>query len=275
MAVPTVTDPTHHSVALLAQEWSVLSDLLHQLSTPQWSLPALPGWSVHDVVAHLVGTERMLAGDPVPEIDQAATPGAHIHNDIGWTNEAWVLALRGTEPAPMVAAFDAITSRRLSALRAMGPADFDAPSWTPVGQATYGRFMEVRVFDTWMHEQDIRAAVGRPGHEDGPVAEQALQEVVTALGYIVGKRVGAPAGTSVTIDLDGPLQRALNVEVTDRARVVATFDGPPTTSVRLSSTLFLRLAGGRVDPKAVMDQVTLHGDVELGRRVASHLAYTI
>ena len=37
--------------------------------------------------------------------------------------------------------------------------------------------MRIRVFDCWLHEQDIRDAVGRPGGEDGPAASVALDEI--------------------------------------------------------------------------------------------------
>ncbi len=262
-------------IALLRATWSSTAALLAQLSDDEWSRPALPGWDVHDVVAHLVGTERMLTGATSPPDLPADQASGHLHNDIGRVNERWVVALRERTHAELMADFEDVTTERLAALEAMDADGFDAPSWTPVGQATYGRFMEVRVFDCWMHEQDVRAAVGRPGDEDGPVAEQSLAEVVGSLGYVVGKRVGVPDGSSVTIHLTGPIHRDLHVLVDGRARVVESLDGPATASVSLSSTLFTRLAGGRVDPEVELARVELGGDPDLARRLATHLAFTI
>jgi uncharacterized protein (TIGR03083 family) len=153
--------------------------------------------------------------------------------------------------------------------------DFDAPSWTPAGHGTYARFMQIRVFDCWMHEQDIRVALDRPGHETGPAAEESLAEIIRALGYIVGKRGRAPDGSSITITLTGPIHRVLHVVVDGRARVVDSLDGPPTAGVALSSSLFLRLAGGRLDPHAALDCIELTGDQELATRIATNLAFTI
>lgn len=262
-------------VGLLATAWSSMAELLASLSDEEWERPALPGWDVHDVVAHLVGTERMLSGEQAPEPPAADRAGEHVRNDIARVNEGWVVALRARSHAELLADFVEVTARRLAALAAMGADEFDAPSWTPVGQATYGRFMEIRVFDCWMHEHDVRAAVGRPGDEDGPVAEQSLAEVVGSLGYVVGKRVGAPDGSSVTIHLTGPIHRDVHVLVDGRARVVDSLDGPATASVSLPSTLFLRLAGGRVDPEAELANVELGGDPELAHRLATRLAFTI
>ena len=262
-------------VELLRSEWSSIDGLLSGLSDEQWSRPALPGWDVHDVVAHLVGTERMLSGTGLPDVPPEATAVAHVRNEIGRRNEEWVVDLRRRSHAELLADFRAVTASRLQALEAMRDGDFDAPSWTPVGDATYGRFMEVRVFDCWMHEQDVRSAAGVPGHEEGPVAEQALDEVVGALGYIVGKRVGAPDGSSVTIRLTGPIERVLHVRVDGRAKVVPDLDGPPSAGIALSSSLFLRLAGGRVDPESVLERVERSGEPGLARQLATSLAYTI
>jgi hypothetical protein len=157
----------------------------------------------------------------------------------------------------------------------MDDAAFEAPSWTPAGDATYGRFMQIRLFDTWMHEQDIRAALDRPGHEGGACAEGAQDEIEAGLGFIIGKRAGAPDGSSVTIELTGPVRRTTHVVVAGRARVAAQLDGPATTTLRLGSTLFARLTGGRVEPADHLADVVVEGDAELGRQVATRLAFTI
>ncbi len=88
-------------------------------------------------------------------------------------------------------------------LIAMSSEDFDAPTQTPVGQARYRRLMEIRVFDCWMHEQDIRQAITRPGHEDGPCVEVSIDKIVRALGFVVGKQASVPDGSTVTVDLVG------------------------------------------------------------------------
>jgi uncharacterized protein (TIGR03083 family) len=233
----------------------------------------LPGWDVHDVLAHIIGTERSLAGDALPDVP--ADLGPHVRNDIGKVNEAWICALRSRPHADLLADFRAVTAGRLASLRAMPAAEFNAPSWTPAGNATYARFMQIRIFDCWMHEQDIRAAVRQPGNEGGAAAERSLDEVVLALGYIVGKRGRAPDGSSVLIRLCGPVVRELAVVVDGRARVVDALDREPTATLALSSSLFMRLAGGREDAEAALARIELGGDQALARQVATSLAYTV
>ena len=76
----------------------------------------------------------------------------------------------------------------------MSDDEWNAESFTPAGKDTFGRFMQIRVFDCWLHEQDIRDAVGQPGHESGLAVEVVLDEMATALGFVVGKKAGATAG---------------------------------------------------------------------------------
>jgi uncharacterized protein (TIGR03083 family) len=267
-----VTEPI---VPVLIAQWAVLDELLTALDDADWETETgLPGWRVRDVVAHVIGTEAQLCGDAAPEptVDVRALP--YVHNDLAAANELWVQALRPDSPVAVLARFRDVTRRRAKDLEAMTEADFDAPSWTPAGQGTYRRLLEFRVFDCWCHDQDIRDAVGRPGHETGPSAERAIDQIVGALGYLVGKRAGVPAGSAITVELTGPVRRTLHVVVDGRARLVGELDRPATTTVSLSSGLFVRLAGGRVDPAGHLPEIGIAGDAELGRRLVENLNFT-
>ncbi|MPZ85597.1 MAG: maleylpyruvate isomerase family mycothiol-dependent enzyme [Actinophytocola sp.] len=263
-------------VPVLVAEWASIDELLGSLGDAQWTTPtALPGWSVQDNVSHIIGTECALTGETPPPCAADVRGFSHVRNDIGAANEHWVQGLRGESPTTVLERFRAITAVRRKVLEAMSQKDFDAPSWTPAGQGTYGRFIRIRLFDCWMHEQDIRDAVGMPGNDGGRCAEGALSEVVSALGYIVGKRAGAPNGATVTIELTGPVRLAWHIAVDGRAKVVDELPGPATATVRLSSNLLTRLAGGRVPVESRIEEIGFGGDTDLGRRVAFALPFTI
>ncbi len=245
-AVPTFVDRTG-AVALLRNEFGALGTLCTPLTAAQWDTPTcLPGWSVRDVLSHVIGTESMLLGEPVPTVDISHI--ADLANPIAEANELWVEALRGLSGEEMLARFADVTGRRASALEAMTQADFDAPSWTPAGRdETYGRFMRIRHFDCYLHEHDIRYALGIAPREDVDDLASALDEVSTGLGYIVGRRARLPDGSRVCIELTGPLPRNFLVEVDGRAELVRELHGPPTVGLELPATAFLRLTGGRRD----------------------------
>jgi len=264
----------------LGEVWSSLADLGAQLSDADWSAPTpCPGWAVSAQYAHIIGTESSLLGRSTPSDVDAGSPD-HVRNPMGEFNEIWVVAL-GRLPRPAVLEqFNEVTAARRHALSGMTEDDFAGPSWTPVGQADYRRFMQIRVFDCWAHEQDVRDAVGRPGHESGPAVEQSVDEIVRALGYLVGKKAAAPAGSSVRLEVVGPVTRRVDVAVIDgRARVITGLDRAPTSTIALSSAALTRLACGRILPQRVLDGgelggVELSGDKVLGARVVETLPFT-
>ena len=157
----------------------------------------------------------------------------------------------------------------------MDQAAFEAESFTPAGPDTYGRFMRIRVMDMWIHEQDIREAVGRPGHHERRGAPSAaLDEMTGALGFVVGKRAGAPAGQHGALRADRPgWHGRVDVEVGDRARVVDAIDGAAHRDAhRAGADHFMRLCGGRgADPAAV----EVSGDGDLGAAVVANLGFMI
>jgi len=102
---------------------------------------------------------------------------------------------------------------------------------------------------------------------------------VSAMGFIIGKKVGAQPGSRIAVDLTGPTEHTILVEVPEgagsRAAVVEELSAPPTVTLRMPAGVFARLAGGRVEPATVRQQVELEGDTELGGRILDNLAYTI
>ena len=260
------------TVAAVEAAFDGFVELVEGLGPDEWGLPTdCPGWSVQDQVSHVIGTEAMLLGRPTPEV---ALPDdlPHVRNDIGRFNEQWAVHYRGRPPAEVLADLKAVIAARRAALAGMDQAAFDEGSFTPAGPDTYGRFMRIRVMDIWFHDQDIRHAVGRPGHLIGPAPTAALDEITHNLGYVVGKRAAVPAGNSVRFELTGPLARRVDVEVADRARVVAHIDGEPTTTLTVAGDHFLRLVGGR---GANPDHVNVGGDAKLGASVVDNLGFLI
>jgi len=263
-------------VLALAETWESILSLGAGLRDDEWALPTdCPGWSVKDHLSHMIGTESIITGRPTPAADLDQFD--YLRNAIGRTNEAWIEERRPRPPAEVLEEFRSITALRLEVLRAMDQAGLDEPSPTPAGPDTFGRFMQIRVMDCWVHEQDMREATGRPGHQTGPAVAVSLDEVVTALGFVVGKQAGTPDGASVRFDLTGGSGRTVDVVVEGRARVAEEPIAQPTVTITVPVVLFTRLVGGRTSPTAHLadGSVTVGGDADLGRRVVEKLPYMI
>ncbi len=263
-------------VALLAEEWSAVAELCSGLQETEFMLPScLPGWTVKDQLSHIAGIELMLSGVRAPEVD--VTHLTHLKNDVARMGEVWVEDMRSLSGDEVLQILLDVTTKRLAALQAMTQEQFDAPSWTPVSaDETYGRFMRIRHYDTFMHEHDIRQALGLPDRADPAAMSSALLEIEPSLGYIVGRKAALPEGSRIRIDLTGAVERTYLVEVTDRARVVDNLSAPASVEVSMPVMLFFRLTGGRCEPsEAIQQQVLLAGDKELALQLASNLTFTL
>ena len=273
----TVLDKDDVLTGLFAS-WEAIEELLSALTDEQWQTPtALPGWTVHDVVSHIVGTEMMLAGSQPP---QTASPKPdHVNNEIGAVNERWVEELRAQSPEAMVAKFREVTAQRKAMLLAMTPEQWNTVTVTPAGPDSYGRFMRVRVFDCWFHEHDIRDVVGKPASDrelTGPDSRLALDEMASSMGFVVGKKGQAPEGSRVLLALTGPLSREIKVAVDGRAAVVEDFGGSePTIVVTVDGRQFARMCGGRPTIPDAPQTIEYEGDIEAGNRIVKNLTFVI
>jgi uncharacterized protein (TIGR03083 family) len=250
------------------QCFDAIEDLCARMDSAQWQTQSLcPDWRARDVVTHLGMMERVMTGwlpgsvEDVPPFDR-----------VGPYNEQ----VNGLDDKSVARRVSEIFASRRADLAELKDADLDRPSWTPVGAKTYGRFLEIRVFDFWVHERDITTPLGWPTDDTGPRAEIALAEVEGSLGYIVGKKVGLPDGKSIVFHLTGPIERDLCVVVDGRARQVDHIDKPDVV-LTTDSVTFVQLACGRIEPQAEIDagKVSWTGDHELGDRAARNLRFTM
>lgn len=252
-------------VAAFAECFGAMSALGRTLTEDQWDAPSLcPGWTCKDALIHVTAAERAFAEwTPSPEPPMAAIT-AHARE------------LRRQRGGQVIDAFDRVTAQRLEQLRALSEADLDTVCWSPAGQGPYRRYMEIRVFDHWAHEHDIRIPLGLPARVDGLGARISVNEAHIAFGYLVGKRAALPEGTSATVHVTGPAGRDLHAVVEGRAKVVDHLDHP-TCSITTDLLTFELLCCGRIDPDGPLadGRVTLDGDLDLAERLARNLAFTI
>ncbi|MFW0787466.1 maleylpyruvate isomerase family mycothiol-dependent enzyme [Gordonia sp. CPCC 206044] len=268
--------PVRPVVAALSAQWAALDALATSLTDEQWAAPSiLPGWSIADVIAHIIGTESTLAGrDVAAQRDVGALE--HVRNPIGELNERWLDHYRGASRAEVMAAYREIVATRTDALSRITQDEFDADAMTPAGADSYGRFMRIRIFDCWMHELDIRDSTDGSLPTDPEPAEWALAEIAASLPFVVGKRARTPQGTTVVFQIGGPAPRTTRIVVGDRAAEVDELpggDAAADVTLVLDGVDLARLAGGRrtADP----ERVGIAGDLAIGSAIVANLDYVI
>jgi uncharacterized protein (TIGR03083 family) len=261
----------------LDETWTSIDRLLRPLPASSFeAMTPCPGWSVKDVLSHLVGFEMMLRGAPVPEF-QGEWPD-HVHNPVGEFNEAFVQARRGEPGIAVLDEFRAQCSLSLAALRALDDEGWEKVGWSPEGERPYHRFQETRVVDSWIHLQDIRDALLAPEDDHGPGEEIVVNRFEAALPYIVGKKMKAGDGTVVQVNLSGRLARTAFITVVDgRALPSATSALAPTLEVTTPVALFWRRAAGRISAGAFLSAsaTDVRGERALATSFADALAIMI
>ena len=254
--------------ASLGQCYDAIESLAGRMDATQWHAQSLcPDWDMRGVIAHLGMMERVMTGwlprsaDDPPPLDRIGP----YNDEMATLNDAAFAGRIG----------EIFASRRAD-LAGLTETDLARQSWTPIGPRSYGGFLEIRIFDFWVHERDISTPLGWASDNTGPCAEIALSQVEGSIGYIVGKKIGLPDGTSIVFHLTGPVRRDLPVMVDGRARAVDHVENPDVELTTDTAT-FIQLAAGRIDPQRQIDAglVTWTGNAQLGDRAARNLRFTI
>jgi len=254
------------SVENLAELWESLDVLLSSLDADEWqAVTGCPGWTVQDNVSHLVDYESRALGNPRPE--HAPPELSHVKNEMGRANEVGVDFRRGRSAADGLAEFRQVTAERLAQLRALSDADLAIEITTPAGPGTVASMLTLRVMDTWSHEQDIRRAVSRPGHLEGPAVDEAIGYFCGLLPYVVAKRAAAPEGTSAVFRIGDRAPVAVVVSG-GRGRLADSVPATSTVELAMPVGTFDALICGRSDAPG---DHRIDGDTDLGQRIIRNL----
>ncbi|MSW41379.1 MAG: maleylpyruvate isomerase family mycothiol-dependent enzyme [Actinobacteria bacterium] len=261
-------------------------DFVATLDDSQWNtMSPCPGWTVGDLAAHVVGIEREVAGDNlvVPEPEWASL--THVRDD-GFSRytEPPVDQRRGLPREVVIAELADVIDRRVAQLNG-GDMAADSVATGPMGtERPLDLMLRMRCFDIWVHEQDARLVLDLPGHLGTAGGHSAAHTLMSALPFVLAKKVAAAPGTSLQLVVSGPVAFDRTVQVGDdgKARFVTTLAGEPGApdgpTVRLTTDwlTFMLVACGRVDSRSprVVDSVTIEGDVDLATRYLGNASIT-
>ena len=251
------------SVAELIDAWEqtlvASAELVSDLSETEWRLATCcPGWDVHDHVAHLGGLESELAGRPLS--GHVAPDLSHLHNPFAVHMEAAVDERRAWSHERVLQELRDVTAERAAQLRGAGLA-LDTMVTGPMGRQSKAQgFLGIRAFDAWTHEQDIRAALDRPGNLDSPAARIACERLIGSLAHMA-RSAGLTDQQIVAVEVTGPVTMS-----------GVSGEGEPVATLRMDTHAFTRLGCGRVGPGDAAVQVV--GDADVARAFLGAMAIT-
>ena len=257
--------------------WQAINECCASLTAQEWKLPTdCPGWSVQDQLSHLTGSESRILGRPAP--DHTAQDLSHVKNESGERNEVVVDWRRDRSGTEVLEEFREVTAERLKLLRSMSEDDFAAKTQTPIGPGTVHLLVEIRIFDAWIHLQDMRRALRRPGDMEGPVAEHAVGRCAMAMPFVVGRKAQAPDGATVVFEITGGAGRVLAIGVNEkRANVLNVAPSYPTVRLTMDVETFTCLGCGRWETKQTLEagKVQIDGDQRLGESIVEQMNFMI
>lgn len=264
------------SIDAWTQSIEAISELVSPLTEGEWNRPTeCPGWSVRDVVSHVIGLECEALGDPRP-IHTLPRDLYHVTDETSRYMEVQVDVRRHHTGPEMTSELEYTIIRRCRQLRNdKRPASHRVPS--PVfGEMPLETFLRLRTFDVWVHEQDIRRALRKPGNLDSAAAHISRDMMLAGLPKVVAKKAAVPPRSAVVFDINGPLEFLRTVRV-DEEGVGSVSSSPslgPVVTFTTDWETYSRLACGRVKPRRVADRLKIEGDQETADRILANFSIT-
>jgi uncharacterized protein (TIGR03083 family) len=198
-------------LTLFPPERASLLDLLSGLSADDWAAPtACPGWSVKDIALHLLaddlgrlsrGRDGFAGAAFVPE--RRGGYEAELLAFINRMNEMWVAAARRLSPRLLVDLLRFSGGETQRYFESLDPDATGEPvSWAGPDPAPVWLDLAREYTERWLHHQQVRDALGRPGLKEPRFFAPVLDTFVRALPHTF-RDVLAPEGTQVSLSVTG------------------------------------------------------------------------
>lgn len=266
-------------VDLLPGLHTELMTLLRGLAAGDWGRPtACALWSVKDIVAHLLDTQVRRLSFGRDGLTLAPDPPISSYRDlVGYLNRLnaeWTAATRRLSPRVLIELLD-FTSGPVHAffrsLDPLAPAAFGV-AWA--GEETSANWFDIgrEYTERWLHQQQIREAVGAKGLLERRWLHPTLDIFIRALPFTY-QGVDAPRGRSVRIAIEGEAGGVWTlVREAEGWSIFSGSEANPAATVTLDQGVAWRLFSKGLDRESALRSVRIAGDPRLGQPVLGTLA---
>jgi uncharacterized protein (TIGR03083 family) len=258
-------------LALLPEVQEHLLRLLTGLTEDEWGRSTVcSGWSVKVVALHLLGVNLGNLSDRRDQFDDPwwSTASGDTIADLNTWNETWVVAARRISPRLLceLLAFTGDTVSRYYAsvdLTATG----NSVWWAGSGPSPVWLDVAREYTERWVHQQQIRDAVGKPGLKEprylGPVLAAFVHALPRALHAI-----SAPEGTLVRLVVAGEAVGTwVAVRGRDRWMLGEDVGGEADATVTVQQDIARRLWTKGIGVDDAQKLIDAEGNSELAERV--------
>ncbi|GAA3687886.1 maleylpyruvate isomerase family mycothiol-dependent enzyme [Nonomuraea antimicrobica] len=261
---------------LFPVERRALLALLRDLSPQDWAKPTVcPGWDVHDVVGHVLNDYlRRISGGRDGHAGARFAEGETLPGYLTRVNGEFVQATRQISPELLIELLEHL-GHRLDALWASreleAPADLNvswaatdvaSPAWLDIGRE-YTEF--------WVHQQQVRDAVARPGATEPALLAPVLDLFARALPQSL-RGHDRPEGTVAELEVLGAAGGRWSAARQEGRWHMAAPGPEPEARVTMDQDTFWRLATRGITVEQARDRSRTSGDPELTAAMTALLA---
>ncbi|ATL67328.1 maleylpyruvate isomerase family mycothiol-dependent enzyme [Nocardia terpenica] len=261
---------------LFPLERQALLELLRSLDSADWARGTVcPGWDVRDVAAHILNDYlRRISGSRDRHGGAVFDDGETLPVYLARVNGEFVRAMGQCSPRLLVdllAHLGPQLDTVWAATDLTGAAHLDV-SWAGPGASPAWLDIARDYTEFWVHQQQIRDAVSRPGADEVVLMRPVLVAFLHALPVALHDRI-RPRGTEVRVEITGSaggcwtaVSDGANWDLTDAAAT------EPAATVRTDPDTFWRLATRGITIEDARRRCELHGDPELIESMTTLLA---
>ncbi|QUH01786.1 maleylpyruvate isomerase family mycothiol-dependent enzyme [Saccharopolyspora erythraea] len=260
---------------LFTPERSRLLELLRDLDPIDWREESVPGWTVRDLAAHVLGDDygRISRDRDHHDDGPPLAPGETLETFIHRTNQQWVDAAARISPAALTETLE-MTGNAISALWEQSDPDGRSlgVSWAGADPAPLWLDCARDLTEYWTHRQQIRHAVGRPTDHDPRLLAPVLDTFMRALPHTM-RAAPAQAATQVQVVVDGPAGGTWAATCTGLGWSLAPEPvDDPAAVVHLDAETAWLLCTRGIEPDVAIQRSRLEGDRELAEAACQILS---
>jgi uncharacterized protein (TIGR03083 family) len=262
---------TAHLFPILDQK---LIELLQSLTPEEWQAQTVAKlWKVKDVAAHLLdGNIRALSIQRDRYFGEAPPTINGYEDLVGWLNQLnadWVSAAKRISPGVMILLHKAtgpLVSEYFASIDPLEKAIF-AVEWAGEQESLNWMHVAREYTEKWLHQQQIREAVNRPGIMTNELFRPFIDTFLFALPHTY-RNTSAETGTAMALKITTETGGTWFLEKKEQSwQLVTQTSSSPKATVTMDPDTAWKLFSKSLRAPQAGNKVTIEGDQALGQVV--------